>query len=361
MIESLSPRTAIRISFAFFVGLVTASCRPEAVAPCGLDRTYQTICDIENPEDLIRLDGTPWILLAQGRAGAIKAPLAAVNLRDMRLKAAEIDLSDRAFGDTKGDPACDGPPPRARFRGIDARPLGEGRFRIAGVNGTEVQRVELFDATTSAENISIVWVGCVEVPRSYFLNDIALGPDGDIYAAHMYTRAEGLRRYIMQVHFLLGDQTGFAVAWKPNKGWSRLRNSSSSFPNGIVLDRADRAIYMTSTYASAISRIDLVEGTRKDVVLPIRPDNVSWSDRNTLIVAGGNGLRLISTAGCLELSKPGCAFPFGVVEIDPDFASRRTIFSHQDMKIPGASSAVLVGNALYLGSAAADRVTVVTP
>jgi hypothetical protein len=355
----ISPAT--RVLAALLVILVTAGCRPEPVAPCGLDRTFQSICEIENPEDLVRLEGTPWVVIAQGRGGVVKAPVSTIHTGTLRLVAPAISLADLPAGGSMGDPACDGPPARARFRGIDAHTLGNGKYLFAGINGTEVQRVEFFEVTADADHVAMTWAGCVEVPRSYFLNDIAIGNDGAIYATHMYTRPEGLRRYVMQVHFLLGDLTGFAVTWRPNQGWTRIRNSSGSFPNGIVTDRAGTAIYMTSTYGSIISRIGVTDGVRKDMLLPVRPDNVSWSDRGSLIVAGGNGVRLVSTAGCLEFAKPGCAFPFGVVEIDADLVTRRVVLDHQALKIPGASSAILAGNALFLGSAAADRVTIVTP
>ncbi|NJS39692.1 MAG: hypothetical protein HC783_12510, partial [Rhodobacteraceae bacterium] len=62
-------------------------------------------------------------------------------------------------------------------------------------------------------------------------------------------RPSGLRRYILQFHFLVGDQTGYAVAWRPATGWSRIGNSNGSFPNGIAADRHGNVIYMASTYS----------------------------------------------------------------------------------------------------------------
>lgn len=359
MRAALSPSRSLVIAVLTILGL--ASCRPTAVAPCGLDRTFQPICEIENPEDLVRLEGTPWILLSQAWGGAIKAPLAVIHSGTLRLQAPQITLADYVAGNPKGEPSCDGPPARPRFRGIDVRQLGDGRYIAAGISGTEVQRVELFDVVADRERVALTWVGCVNVPRAYFLNDVAIGQDGVLYATHMFSRPSGLRWLVLQFHFLVGDHTGYAVAWRPDGGWSRIANSNGSFPNGITTDRTGALIYMASTYSSSLSRIEVATGKRLDAFLPVRPDNVSWTERGSLIITGGMGIRLISSAGCLDLAKPGCAFPFGVVEADAELKSRKLIFSHADGKIPGASSALLAGNSIFLGSAAADRVTVVSP
>jgi hypothetical protein len=358
---SLTLHAARRIGAMILAALAAAGCRPQAVAPCGLDRTFQVVCGIERPEDLALLKGTPWVIVSQAEASSVRGPFALIDTRSLRLQAPELDLGERALNDLKGDPACEPALPRPRFRGIDVRADGGGRFRIAGISGAEVQRIELYDAVADSTRVAVTWVGCVEVPRSYFLNDVALGPNGELFATHMFTRDEGLRRILRFAYFLIGDETGYAVAWSPETGWRRMRNSGGSYPNGIAADPNGGAFYMTSTYRSTISRISTVDGTRKDLLLPVRPDNVTWSDTGALIVAGGNGFRLISTLGCGELSKPGCGYPSGVVEVDATSSKQHMIFDNDGIKIPGASVAVLTGNALFLGSDAADRVTVVEP
>jgi hypothetical protein len=97
------------------------------------------------------------------------------------------------------------------------------------------------------------------------------------------------------------------------------------------------------------------------MILPLRPDNITWTDTGALILAGNTAARLIGTMGCGALAKPGCGFPFAVAEVDADLTRRRTLYARDDADIPGASVALQVGNALFLGSAFSDRITVVTP
>lgn len=352
---------APRLVAAVVAAVLLSACRPEAVASCLSARAGTPVCGLDNPEDLARVAGTPWVLFPQGRAGAVKAPLALLNVATKAVQAPRLVYPAEPTPARWGEAACDMAPPLPEYRGLDVRREDDGSYRVAAINGTAKQRIELFMGVADGDGVELRWVGCVRVPDLYFLNDVAVGPGGQLFATHMFYRPEGLRRYYLMGKFFAGVQTGFAVSWSADGGWKRVRNSLASFPNGIAVDRFGATVYMAATYNSTISRIDVATGRRADIVLPLRPDNITWSDGGALIVAGNTGVRLIGTMGCGALAKPGCGFPFAVAEVDAELTRRRTLYAQDGTDIPGASVALQVGNALFLGSAFADRITIVAP
>ncbi|MCB2108624.1 MAG: SMP-30/gluconolactonase/LRE family protein, partial [Rhodobacteraceae bacterium] len=348
------------IAFAIFA-VVLSGCRPVSVSPCSSNTEAIPICGVDNPEDMARFEGTSLVLVPQGRGGVVNSPLVVLNAATMLVAAPTFTYpSDRAF-EYAGEATCTAPPPFPRYRGIDVRRDDDGSFRVAAINGTSKQRIELFNATVDGTRIELAWQGCIDVPDLWFLNDVAIGPDRQIFATHMFYRQTGLRQIYLTAKLFAGTRTGYAVRWHPDNGWTRVRNSTGSFPNGITVDRTATHVYMASTYESTISRIDVESGERSDLLLPIRPDNITWTDNGELIVAGGNGLRMFSTRGCDAYSVPGCAFPFGIVQADALLTRRRVLYASDQLKIPGASVALQFGNNLFLGSAYADRITIVTP
>ncbi|MDX2222308.1 MAG: SMP-30/gluconolactonase/LRE family protein [Rhodospirillaceae bacterium] len=354
-------RIAARLVAAAVFALALSACRPVAVVSCLSAKAGTPVCEVDNPEDLARFADTPWILFPQGRTGAARAPLALLNVGSKAVQAPHVTYPSEPTPARWGDAACDMAPPLPQYRGIDVRREDDGSYRVAAINGSARQRIELFEGTADAGGVELSWVGCVRVPDLYFLNDVAIGPDGQLFATHMFYRPEGLRQYYLMAKFLAGAQTGFVVSWSGEGGWKRVRNSYASFPNGIAVDRFGHTVYMAATYNSTVSRIEVATGKRKDMILPIRPDNITWTDSGALLLAGNTAVRLIGTLGCAELAKPGCGFPFAVTEVDPELSRRRTLFSQSGGDIPGASVALQAGNALFLGSAFADRITIVTP
>ncbi|MSO99075.1 MAG: hypothetical protein EXR11_12800 [Rhodospirillaceae bacterium] len=273
-------------------------------------------------------------------------------------------------GPALGEAGCTAPANR-HPRGFDVRQNAEGEWRIAVVTegaGADAakQNIEYFALIRGPAGSTMRWAGCVNAPPDYFLNDVALGPKGELYATHMYQRETGWRAELMRPKFALGIDTGFAVAWDTAKGWRKVEGTEGSFPNGISLDPTGSVLFVAYTYeySEGLVRVDLLSGARTTATLPLRPDNLAWTlDPQTkdlsLTVAGGIGVRLLSTTGCAELQRPGCGFAFAVAQIDTKTMAVRTIFKHDTFQIAGASVATRLGDKLYIGSAFGDRVSIV--
>ncbi|MBL8631553.1 MAG: hypothetical protein JNM81_18100 [Rhodospirillaceae bacterium] len=259
-------------------------------------------------------------------------------------------------------------PMARRPRGFDVRQLGDGRWLLAVITdeaqvGRSAQRIEYVTLVRDAAGWLAHWAGCVPVPSAYFLNDVAIGPRGGLFATHMYSRDDSWPAFVRRAKLFLGVNTGSAVMWDVEKGWREVPHTEGSFPNGIAVDPTGSVLFVAYTYNSNVARVDLLSNVRTDIAVPLRPDNLTWAKDDVtkadlLVVAGGTGLRMISTWNC-ETQKPACIFPFAVAAVNSTSLDVQTLYATDRQAIPGASVAVKLGQTLYLGTAFGDRVTMV--
>jgi hypothetical protein len=85
-----------------------------------------------------------------------------------------------------------------------------------------------------------------------------------------------------------------------------------------------------------------------------KPDNSSWSPDGRLLVAGHSS-SIGETLLYGELEGAGCPLPFKIVAIDPADGASQVIFEGEGPPMGGVTTAVQVGDALYLGSFTGDR------
>ncbi len=361
-------------TIAYILGslLITNGCAFASVASCEPSST--NICGFQSPEDIgvvaQALEGEPkagnidparpFLLVVNGVRSASQDWFSLVDTSN----SVKLSLTWRTplLEPKLGDAGCLAPSVR-KPRGFDVRRMPDGRWLLAVITDDQAQqRIEYVDLVRDAGGWSAQWQGCVPVPPDYFLNDVAIGPRGGVFATHMYQRGEDSPAW-RRVKFFFGIETGSAVMWDAEKSWRAVPNTEGSFPNGIAVDPTGSVLFVAYTYNSRLTRVDLLSGERKDVNLPLRPDNLSWAEDPTtktdmLLVAGGNGLRMISTWNC-ESQKPACIFPFAVAAINSTSLSVQTLYASDRQAIPGASVAVKLGQTLYLGTAFGDRVTIV--
>ena len=92
-----------------------------------------------------------------------------------------------------------------------------------------------------------------------------------------------------------------------------------------------------------------------EVVLPHHPDNLSWTADGRLLVAGQIGSTR-AAFGCLDGSVRRCGQPWSVPAIDPETLTITTIAEGDGREFGAASSAILVGDTLVIGTWSGDRV-----
>ena len=152
-----------------------------------------------------------------------------------------------------------------------------------------------------------------------------------------------------------GLNTGFLLRWRPGVGDDLPPGGVLPGPNGIQLSKDGTVAYVAiGGNEGEVRKIDLVTGATLGVAKVSHPDNISWTPEGTLLVAS---LPPDSdTASCMRqgFDRP-CGAAFDIVEVDPKTMTRTIRLSHKGAPLGMATVAVRTRDALYVGSAAGDR------
>ena len=92
----------------------------------------------------------------------------------------------------------------------------------------------------------------------------------------------------------------------------------------------------------------------KSVAVDFLPDNLRWTDRGTLLLAGQNAGPQ-DVFGC-EARHVACPLGFTVAEIDPMTLRIRVLVRGGDNGFGGGTGALEVGRDLWVGSFRGDRI-----
>lgn len=318
------------------------------VPPC--DSRGIDLCGIDRPEDLTTVEGSRWLVVSTASA---TEPLLLIDLRGGSKVPAKLDPDSRQRA---GDPDCKAPPTRLVAGGNDLKRVN-GSLRLAVLNrATTAERVELLGVRERDGRTR--WLGCVEVPARYAINDVALGQDGTLYASHMFERpASEADATALRHAFLERKPTGFALAWRADTGWKELPGTELSFANGIAVSRDGKWLAVSGTYSQALVVLPLEGGPARRVDLPLQPDNLSPVGPASFLVAGHTGVPVTGVDACRAPKPIPCGFPFAVALVEAN-GSAEVVYTHDGTAIPGASVAVQHSQLLYLGSAFGDRITI---
>ena len=207
----------------------------------------------------------------------------------------------------------------------------------------------------------LIWTGCIAAPAAYFLNDLAalprgaFGGDTDVRPCSLGGRPQGA------TGATAGRRaTGFVVHWSSNTGWARIADSDGSFPNGIDASADGRTLYFAETYGHRVNAIGLDGRNRRRISVAMQPDNVTVSPDGSVVVAGGTGAPMTSTAGCAAFRPQGCGFASALERLDIARGSVTRLFADDGSKMSGASVGVVEKSGrLIAGTSFGDRVTVV--
>lgn len=336
------------------VFLVSACDGSVMIEGCEPSEDLSVFCELNKPEDLEPLGDHPWLMVIElgdfltGAGGALGA-LNLIDNRYVRLQAAVAD----------DDPSsaflrCGPPPERLRPRGFHVSDQPDGSFRLLVVNAPGDTRIERYRVDIGEAGPAAAWEGCVSVPDSVFPNDVAALSGDAFVVSHMFDLP---RDFIMSAKFFFGLDTGYAVAWAPTTGWTKVEGTDTSFPNGIEADAIANRVYLASTYGQTFISADAFGNDAREVPIPVQSDNLTWTPDGRLLAVGHTGTPLFGIAGCREAAGAPCSFPFAVVAVDPITLERETIYEHRDGLIPGASVALWHGDSLYLGTVFGDRIS----
>src|SRR5687767_1220271 len=340
-------------------GSLVASRPLQAQAPAGCAPAagLTFICGLQNPEDVVHVPGTRW-LVTSGMAPGAGLTLVDTQARTVRKLFAPNTATARA--DRTRFANCPGPldPKQAVLHGLALRPAAGGRYTIYATNHGGRESVEVFELTAGSGGAagipSATWIGCVLLPPKLAANSVAAFSDGTLVATVLILPGK-----TFEDAFAMRN-TGIVLQWTPGTPrFVELKGTELVANNGIETSPDDREFYVASTSTRrvyAFSRAKPGSGPLRFVHLKeFGPDNVRMSD-NRLITAG-----LVDdepACGGRPKDEKGIRCPMGyaVVTIDPQTMTATEIArGPRTPSFTGTAMAAIAGNELWLGSFFADR------
>ena len=323
------------------------------VLGCKAADGIEPICEFRNPEDIA---ATPsgWLLVSQMAEpnGALRGSIAAYQPSSGRV---EVLFPVGEFEDVRdwGDPNC-APPSITNFapHGIDLERRPDGALQLLVIDHGGRESVEFIEVEQSDAGLALAWRGCVMAPDDAYLNDVVTRRAGGFWATNMMSKRH---QFIALLKTLFGADTGNVVRYVPHAGFAVEPGSAMSMPNGIEKGPNEDVLYVAAFGGNEVRKLDLAKGTVTARAKVARPDNITWTDDGKLLVASHTD-SFIELTRCRNLAVGACGTAFEVVALDPDTLAQFVWLAHRGAPIGGVSAALRVGDVVYLGSFAGDRI-----
>lgn len=333
-------------------------------ATCGADQ----ICGTVNAEDMVRLDGTDWVI-ASGMTGpgVPRGGLFAIAAgpRTAEPLTIEIGVPDRDFA------SCPSPLDLTRWsaHGLSVRRDAVDRYTLFVVGHGGREAVELFRIDMAEGKPHARWVGCVPVPSVIGpdaktpvpgnANAVAALPDGGLAISVSPKMDHGDARAIDRL--AEGSGSGQVMLWQASTGWRPLAGSGFRGINGLALMPDGRRLLVNAQAEQAIYSVSLGSAAPVRIAAKLRffPDNIRLGDDGIFYAAGAKG-SLRDAVVCAFSPARVCPQGYAVLQIDP--ATMRSVIvieadGSADFGI--ATTALRVGDALWLSSFRGDRIRIV--
>ena len=344
-----------------------------SAASCAPANGWNLICGNQNPEDLVPIPGTRWIIASGMKEGS------GIKLVDTAAKTARPFYTGQPAQqrpDKKMYPNCPAPPEVKTFNahGLYLRRAPEpGLYRLYSVTHGALESIQVFSIDAKGAEPTLTWTGCVPMPegnkaypnlgaqataKQLAANAVAAYSDGTIIATVPQ------RPGTTNVQRLRGEPTGDVVEWKPGTDSFRvIPGTQAAGNNGIEISLDEKEFYVVSFGTHTIvafSRQDPRKPLRQSQAPGFNPDNLRWSG-DRLIAAGPmydepacGGTRLAVVDNPVLTN---CHRGFMVAQLDPQkMAWTILAYAEPNPAISVVATGVIVGDTLWIGSAAADAI-----
>ena len=312
------------------------------------------VCGPKNPEDLVLVPGTQWVVSSGMAEGA------GFYLVDGMTGAATLlpfaAAPDPAFASCAAPPS----PQSLNTHGLSIRATGPGRARLHVVGHGAREAIEVFDVDATGARPSLTWRGCVPMPEGLAANSVASFADGSIVATVLFMPGTTFADAVVD-----RKPTGAVFEWAPgDAGFTLVEGTQLPANNGIEVSADGREIYVASSGLQtvvAFSRSNPARQLRTTRPLPFTPDNVHLGADGRLLTAGmANDVPECGGAPGPEHDIPRlstCPRPTIAVAIDPR-TMRDTVIATTDAS-PAFSNATMVlpvGDEAWIGTFSGDRI-----
>ena len=166
--------------FALLIAVCGAGSARAADDGCKPSGGLEFVCGLKNPEDLVAVPGTKWII-ASGMAPGVGITL--IDSRDGSHSQIYPGPSPAAKHDTMFT-ECTTPPDAAKLEthGLNLRVGANGRPTLYAVAHGARESIEVFDVDASGAQPALTWQGCVPMPEGLGANSVASFADGCLVA-----------------------------------------------------------------------------------------------------------------------------------------------------------------------------------
>lgn len=327
-----------------------------ASTQCADEAGAMYICGPVNAEDLLRLGDSDWVLVS-GMSGeltgdpAIQGKLHLLNRADRSWEVLFPGPAPVLALDSAAYPQCPGPLDITNFsvHGLALQEIADNsdQYRLYITSHGAREAIETFVVDAGGARPVVTWNGCIPMPANSWNNSLVILADGGFRATQFMTSTNGIERV------LAGEITGHVWEWHPGGEVTAIAGTELAGPNGIAMGDDGQTLYVAAFGAQAIARFDLssMPPARTMIPLGITPDNVRWSERGTLLTAGGNNMADCGTAPC--------AGGWSVWEIDPaTLTAQRLTGMPAGVALSSASSALQLADELWVGTYGGDRIAI---
>jgi hypothetical protein len=328
----------------------------QPVRSCEPVGNARPLCGFHNPEDLVALPGGASLLVSEYGGLEGERP-GAISRLDLATESRSVLYRGGDGGEPRpgwGDPSCPGPPAQFSPHGIDRVRRADGALALLAVNHAGRESIEFFEV--EGDGASLAWRGCAVAPEQIWWNDVVATPDGGFYASHMLPRRTGLGQlYELFRAAVLHRPTGCVLRWTAADGFSKVRGSDVVFANGIALSPDGSSLFVNSSLGDGLRRISLASGELEAQVSLPALDNLAWGSDGQLYAASLTA-PLLEVQACNDLESGACPAAFEIVRVDPRTLATAVVYRGAGAPMGGGTVGLRVGDDLFIGSFAGDRV-----
>lgn len=324
---------------------------PQACEPSG-DVSY--VCGVKNPEDLVLVPGTAWIVSSGMADGA------GFYLVDSKAGTAAVlpftAQHDASFAGCATPPA----PQSLNTHGLSIRANGPGRAKLYVVGHGAREAIEVFDIDATGARPTLTWRGCVPMPEGLAANSVASFADGGIVATVLFMPGTTFADAVVD-----RKPTGAVFEWSPGEtAFTLVEGTQLPANNGIETSADGREIYVASSGLQTIvafSHTNPARQLRTSRPLPFTPDNVHLGPDGRLLTAGMAN----DVPECGGPPGPqhdieklaACPRPTIAVAIDPE-TMRDTVIAttKADAKFSNATMVLTAAGQAWIGTFSGDKI-----
>jgi hypothetical protein len=301
------------------------------------------VCGLVNVEDFLPILKGKYLLGTSYKDSSV-----GMYLIDTASKTAKPVLLSVA---TKRDPIysdCPGPPDLTKLvtHGLDVKTLKGGTYDVYLVNHGTRESIEVFQFEAAKNTAK--WIGCVIEPAGSSGNAVVSLPDRSILFTKFYD-TEVADANIAAV--LQGKTTGRVYHWVPGRGIRAVPGSDFSGDNGLLVAANGDDVFINAYGSYEVWRISLSgKSPPSRVKVDFSPDNLRWAPDGSIFVTGQY----------MKDAKSGQPHDWGVARLQPKTMTVSMVLREPGSKsFDNATSAVQIGDTLWIGTFGGDRVAYV--